>query len=370
VSHGTIGHELTDPANPIDAAARGTGSAALLCALAAEHGLPPARTLAGTGIDEAALSDPAAEITAAQEVRLIATLTDELPETIGLTAGARYRLTTYGIWGFALLSSRTMRESNEVAMRFLDLTYALTRISAHEGDGELALFFDDLDLPEPVRRFVLLRDTTAALQLWRERLGQAVVPLRVALRLPAPADPGPYEAAFGVRPDFDAPRSVLTFDAGLLDRPLPQAAPLTAALCEAQCRELLERRQSRRGTSGRVRDLLLRDPRRMPGQVQVAAALHMSVRTLRRHLDEEGTSFRAVVEQTREYLAEELLVTAGLSIEQVAERIGYSEASSFVHAFRRWKGISPRRWAQVAGGGTAGPDRRGWSRYTGVPRRP
>jgi Arabinose-binding domain of AraC transcription regulator, N-term len=190
VSHGTIGHELFDPANPVDAAARGTGSAALLCALAAEHGLSTARALAGTGVDEAALRDPDAEISATQEVRLIATLTDELPEATGLTAGARYRLTTYGIWGFALLSSRTIRESNEVAMRFLDLTYALTRISAHEGDGELALFFDDLDLPEPVRRFVLLRDTTAALQLWRERLGQAVVPLRVALRLAAPADPG------------------------------------------------------------------------------------------------------------------------------------------------------------------------------------
>jgi AraC-like DNA-binding protein len=355
VSHGTIGHELTVPANSIDAAARGTGSVALLCALAAEHGLPRDRALAGTGIDEAALSDPSAEITAAQEVRLIATLTDELSETIGLTAGARYRLTTYGIWGFALLSSRTIRESNEVAMRFLDLTYALTRISAQEGDGEFALFFDDLDLPEPVRRFVLLRDTTAALHLWRERLGQAVVPLRVALRLPEPSDPGPYEVAFGVRPSFAAPRSVVAFDAGLLDHPLPQAAPLTAALCEAQCRDLLERRQSSRGTSGRVRDLLLRDPRQMPGQEQVAAALHVSVRTLRRHLDEEGTSFRAVVEQTREYLAEELLVTAGLSIEQVAERIGYSEASSFVHAFRRWKGISPRRWAQAsrarAGGG-------------------
>jgi hypothetical protein len=262
VSHGTIGHELFDPANPIDAAARGTGSAALLCALAAEHGLPRARALAGTGMDEAALSDPDAEITAAQEVRLIATLTDELPDTIGLTAGARYRLTTYGIWGFALLSSRTIRESNEVAMRFLDLTYALTRISADEGDGELALYFDDLDLPEPVRRFVLLRDTTATLQLWRERLGRAVVPVRVALRLPEPEDPEPYEAAFGVRPEFAAPRSVLAFDAGLLDHPLPQAAPLTAALCEAQCRDLLERRQSRRGTSGRVRDLLLRDPRR------------------------------------------------------------------------------------------------------------
>lgn len=356
MSHGTIGHELTDPANPVDAAARGTGSAALLCALAAEHGLPPGRALAGTGMDEAALSDPTAEITAAQEVRLIATLAAELPESIGLAAGARYRLSTYGIWGFALLSSRTVRESNEVAMRFLDLTYALTRISAQEGDAEAALFFDDLDLPEPVRRFVLLRDSAAALQLWRERLGEEVVPLRVALRVPAPADPGPYEAAFGVRPVFAAPRSVVAFDAALLDAPLPQAAPLTAALCEAQCRDLLDRRQARRGTGGRVRDLLLRDPRRMPGQEQVAAELHLSVRTLRRHLDEEGTSFRAVVEQTREYLAEELLVTAGLSIEQVAERIGYSEASSFVHAFRRWKGTSPRRWAQASRARAGGSD--------------
>ena len=84
----------------------------------------------------------------------------------------------------------------------------------------------------------------------------------------------------------------------------------------------------------------------MTGQEEVAAALHMSVRTLRRHLDEEGTSYRAVVEQTREHLAEELLGTAGLSVEEVARRIGYSEASSVVHAFRRWKGLTPGRWAQ------------------------
>jgi AraC-like DNA-binding protein len=348
VSHGTIGHELRNPANSMLAPVRGTGSVALLCGLAAEHGIPAATALRGTGIDEAALCDPAAEITAAQEARLIATLADALPENAGLVAGARYRLTTYGIWGFALLSSRTIRESHDVAMRFLDLSYALTRISAREGDGELALFFDDLDVPEPVRRFVLLRDTSAAVQIWRETLGRDVVPLRVALRMPAPADMVPFEVAFGLRPEFEAPRSVVAFDECLLDQPLPQAAPLTAASCEAQCRELLERRHARHGMSGRVRDVLLREPRHMPGQEEVAAALHTSVRTLRRHLDDEGTSFRAVAEQTREYLAEELLVTAGLSVEQVAERLGYSESSSFVHAFRRWKGISPGRWAQRA----------------------
>ncbi|SEL98178.1 AraC-type DNA-binding protein [Blastococcus sp. DSM 46786] len=335
-------------ANSAHATARGTGSAALLCALGEEHGLPRGRLLAGAGITEVQLADPGAEISAEQEVRLVAALAAELPEDGGLAAGGRYRLATYGIWGFALLSSRTLRAGHEVAMRFLDLTYALTRVSAVEDDGELRLFFDDLDLPEPVRRFVLLRDATAALQLWRESLGRPVVPRRVELRLPAPVDPAPFAAAFGVPPRFGAPRSTVVFDATLLDQPLPQAAPLTAALCEAQCRELLERRVSRRGLSGQVRDLLLRHPQQMPGQEAVAAELHMSVRTLRRRLGEEGTSFRAVVDQTRRHLAEELLVTVGLSVEEVAERIGYSEASAFVHAFRRWTGASPRRWARTA----------------------
>ncbi|MBN1092795.1 AraC family transcriptional regulator ligand-binding domain-containing protein [Blastococcus sp. TML/M2B] len=185
MSHATIGRELSIPANPqhpFDAPVRGTGSVALLCGLAVEHGLPRRDVLAGGGIPEEALEDPAAEITGEQEMRAIAAIAGSLPEDAGLTAGARYRLASYGIWGFALLSSRTLREGTEVAMRFVDLTYALTRVSAREDDGEVRLFFDDLDVPEHVRRFVLLRDSSAALQLWRETLGRPVVPLRVALR--------------------------------------------------------------------------------------------------------------------------------------------------------------------------------------------
>jgi transcriptional regulator GlxA family with amidase domain len=50
--------------------------------------------------------------------------------------------------------------------------------------------------------------------------------------------------------------------------------------------------------------------------------------------------------RVREVLAEELLATGRITIEQVAERVGYSTASSFVHAFTRWKGVAPRRWAR------------------------
>ena len=72
----------------------------MLCELTSDRGLDPDLCLEGTGIDRASLTDPAAEITAHQELRLIENLVEALDDSegVGLDAGIRYRLTTYGIW--------------------------------------------------------------------------------------------------------------------------------------------------------------------------------------------------------------------------------------------------------------------------------
>jgi AraC-like DNA-binding protein len=77
---------------------------------------------------------------------------------------------------------------------------------------------------------------------------------------------------------------------------------------------------------------------------QLAATLNVSDRTLRRRLADEGVSFRGLLDEIREQLAEELLVTGGLPVAEVAERLGYLEVSSFSQAFRRWKGVGPRAY--------------------------
>ena len=71
----------------------------------------------------------------------------------------------------------------------------------------------------------------------------------------------------------------------------------------------------------------------------------MAPRTLHRHLAAEGASFRQLLDEVRQALAEEMLAHR-MTVDEVAERLGYSEASSFVHAFKRWKGISPRTYRQ------------------------
>jgi AraC-like DNA-binding protein len=74
---------------------------------------------------------------------------------------------------------------------------------------------------------------------------------------------------------------------------------------------------------------------------RVAAELAIDERTLRRHLSAEGTSFRALADEVREALAHELLTTAGLTVEETAQRLGFHDAAGFSRAFRRWTGTTP-----------------------------
>ena len=82
----------------------------------------------------------------------------------------------------------------------------------------------------------------------------------------------------------------------------------------------------------------------------LSAELGMAPRTLRRHLAAEGTSFRKLVDGVRQALAEEMLAHR-MTVDEIAERLGYSEASSFVHAFKRWKGTSVVRTSVRGEGG-------------------
>lgn len=324
---------------------RATASVAILCGFAGDYGIPLARCLQGTGIEAGALTDPDAEITAGQELALMANILDEIDdaEGLGLEVGARYRITTAGIWGLAVLASKTVAEAVSVGMSCAGLTYVCTHLGYDEATSELS--FGDWDLPERLRRFVLERDTVAALAIWAEGMNRPVDLYRLDLRLPTPAQPEKFEAAFGRMPRFGAERTVMGFDPAISEEAMPQASPLTAQVSEQYCRQLLQRRHAWTGVSGRVRDLILRDPRTPLSQDAAAKVLGVSVRTLRRQLDDESTAFRTVVAQTYQHLAEELL-RGGFSVDQVAARLGYAEATSFTHAFTRWTGIAPGRWAR------------------------
>ncbi len=70
----------------------------------------------------------------------------------------------------------------------------------------------------------------------------------------------------------------------------------------------------------------------------------MTSRTLRRKLKQEGTSYRVLLDEVRRMLAEQWLEMGVLTLEEISDRLGFSELSNFSHAFLRWTGLTPARY--------------------------
>lgn len=325
-------------------------SAAMLTELATEHGLAAAHVLRGTGITPQLLNDPTAEITAGQELTLVRNLINDLAtvDGLGIAAGKRYHAPSFGPLGFAMISSPTVREALEVVTRWFELSFSFSTLRRHDDDATITLVLDDTGVPGDIKCFNTERDLSAICTMIRSLL--PAMPILLAgldIALPEPRYVAKYAdiaAAVATELRFGSAATALHIDAALLPLPLPQANRHIAEMCVQQCATLLQRRRARAGVSGHVRDHLLRRGH-AADQDEVARELSMSVRTLRRRLTEEGTSYRELVAETLGMLAEELLRT-GMPVEQIAERLGYADASSFTHAFKSWKGMTPGRYAR------------------------
>lgn len=102
-------------------------------------------------------------------------------------------------------------------------------------------------------------------------------------------------------------------------------------------------------TEGRVKGALIERPAK---QGDVARRLNMSVATLRRRLQAEGTSFRAIADGIRRDAAEILLATDSSSHE-IASHIGLSDSRCFRRSCKSWFGRSPSEARQALGSGKA-----------------
>jgi len=97
----------------------------------------------------------------------------------------------------------------------------------------------------------------------------------------------------------------------------------------------------------RVRDYLLDGKTSQGDDLEgVARALGLSVRTLRRRLQEEGTNYSAIASAVFVALAKRFLVDEARSVDETAYAMGYSTPSSFHKAFKRWTGTTPKAFRQ------------------------
>ena len=82
----------------------------------------------------------------------------------------------------------------------------------------------------------------------------------------------------------------------------------------------------------------------LPSAQQVAEQLNMSVRTLHRHLNKEGTSYQQLKDDFRKEAVLAYMNRRELSINAISLLMGFQDSSAFHRSFKKWTGMSPGQY--------------------------
>ena len=262
-------------------------------------------------------------------------------EDFGLLVGQRTYTRSLGLIGQLMCNAQdlggALRDLTSNQHRYASggLYYLLER-------GETALLgYAVYETEAPDIEYVYDAYTALAAGLIKELAG--LTPDHVLLSRKAPSDPAPYHNVFGVMPQFDAEQSAIVFARKDLatavskaDPVLRQALePLVALYNVVEAPDIAER----------VTRLLR--PEMVSGGAtlrKVADKLSLHPRTLNRRLEETGTTFRRLVNETRFETASQFLASTNMTITEVALSLGYADTSAFTHAFHNHSMTAPSAW--------------------------
>jgi AraC-like DNA-binding protein len=298
----------------------------------------PAEFLASLGVD--AEATPATYVDGAEvDRRLEAVAARRGDPTFGLTLARTAVAWPLGIFGHLIWTSGTVRDALARAVRFYGMVTRRTTLTLEESGARAIL--RQHGVPGIARGAILTEYPFASLALRARAATEArfaVRAVRFTHAQPA-ALAARYHEVFGVAVAFGAGADELELDTAQLDLRLASADPITSAVLETTVAALTET-PSRSPFLDRVRRAAAMHLGEAISLELLARELGTSPRTLRRHLEQESSSLRAVVDELRRERADALLA-AGTPIKEIAFGLGFSEPSAFSRAYKRWTGKAP-----------------------------
>ena len=308
-------------------------------------GVDVGRWLAQLGLDEARLGDPSLTISYPEFERIALTAQRVTNEpALGLLVGERLLASSHGIVGYAAMNSGTTRQAIDLVERFARLRLSLLSITCEVRRGEARVRFRATsplgDLERPLLDAVLL-----SIKKVLDAIAAGVCDVTaVAFPFAAPDYAGLARELFGCEVRYGERWAGLVLPADRLDVPLALADPDAFIEATRICQRELDKFTAGESLAARVQRLLLETQHGFPSLAVTARIFHLAPRTLHRRLLDEGTSFRALLEEVRHALAVEHLKSGNLGIEQIAYALGYSELANFRRAFKCWEGVAPSEY--------------------------
>ena len=307
-----------------------------------EAGHDPLPLLDRAGIPADAPDDPEYTLSPGEELGFLedALLTLDQPG-LGLLLGPRYHLPIYGMLGLAAMTSANLAETFRVVFKYIHLTWSYMHWTLRTEDGVAIMCLEKRRDLGSCYQYMIDRGLAASYTIACDALGHPLPLLGVNVIQQAPDYADSYREIFQCPINFGAQRNEFLFDEQYLHQPLQQAETESSRIFEAQCEQICANLDDGGGFTEVVRQHLLQLPNQVSSLERIAERLNTTPRTIQRKLAQENTSYHELVENIRRNLAIEYLKTTALSLEDIAARLGYADAPSFSHAFKRWTGSPP-----------------------------
>ncbi|MDJ0950248.1 MAG: AraC family transcriptional regulator [Alphaproteobacteria bacterium] len=295
------------------------------------------------GLDMESVQGPDAEIALVQEVGLFEAAAKHLADPcFGLHFGSSVDPLDVGLIGYMVASSATLGEAFRIFERYVGVASEGDHVSLQIVD-RLAVFTGEIVDPSVVQCQQIEEFRMALIMnLCRFVTERRLIPEWVELRHNRTDNLDEFERVFGAPVYFARRRNAIALDRALLELPCHSADERLLRILKRYCELILKQRREKTDLKRNVEHLIASSlPSGSVSIASIAQELGMGERTLMRRLKESGTSFGQILDEVRQTLAFRYLEEPNARISQIAYMLGYSEPSSFNHAFRRWAGVSP-----------------------------
>ena len=316
---------------------------------ASAAGVGPEKLCGEAGVDLRTLEDVDNLISFADFMRLYqcgVSLTGD--DAFGLHVGERDSPKLYGILGYVTINSRNVGEALNRLVRFQQIRSNAYKFSVEVSGASvhLSYFYLTNEFSRQQRRHEAEETLCSIMQFARTITGIEWSPREVHFEHERPANVSEHERIFRAPVRFRKAVTKLIFDSSVLNMPIVTADLTLGSLLERQAEELLAKSASEEKTfTSRVRELIRKNL--SGGKIRMEAfgrELGVSSRTLQRQLSEEGTSFQKLLEETQCEVSKIYLEQPEIAICEISYLLGFSQASAFHRAFRRWTGLTPKEF--------------------------
>lgn len=267
----------------------------------------------------------------------------------GLHLVPRIDVTSYGAYGYLLLSTPTVRSFLEVAQRYYPTFYRGAELELEVSAAGARLEYRVTGLGSASQRHDNEWTLAFFVNFIRSRLDFAWHPSRVKFSNPSPGDLSELRREFGDNVLFDQPETSFELEPELLDVRISDSDTRLLAILRQHADELLGEVLASDSFEHQVRLVMLEQLKAgLPSADSIARSSSMSLSTLKRRLREAGLSYRDLRDGVVREVSERLLRETDLSIGAIALEVGYSEHSAFDRAFARLCGMTPLEYRRSA----------------------